>query len=72
MISLMGAIPFGGLLIAFIIVLCRRKIRDWYLRWSMGVFIAAMGLRVAMSSLLMLVDVMQYKTTGDQKHHALV
>ena len=55
-ISLGGAVPFGGLLIAFIIVLCRRKIEDFYLRWSLWVLFAAMGLRTVLSLILVVIN----------------
>lgn len=51
-ISISSAIPFGGLFIALIIVVSRRKIEDFYLRWSLWVLFAAMGMRIAMSSIL--------------------
>ena len=51
-ISLFGAVPFGILLISFIIVWWRRKIEDYYLKWSIGVFIAAMAMRVIMSLIM--------------------
>ena len=48
-ISLFGAIPFSLLLCALVVVISTRKIEDFFLRWSMGVLVAAVGLRVAMS-----------------------
>ena len=51
-ISISSAIPFSGIFIALIIVVCRRKIEDFYLRWSLWVLFAAMGLRIVMSSIL--------------------
>ena len=51
-ISLFGAIPFAILLFAFIILLFRRKIEDYYLKWTMLIFIVATSLRILMSTIL--------------------
>ena len=48
-IAIIGTLPFAILLLSFLIVLCRRKIEDYYLRWSIITFIVAMALRVGMS-----------------------
>ena len=48
-IALFGAIPFFLLLLVMLFTICKRKIEDYYLRWSIGVLIAAMALRIAFS-----------------------
>lgn len=49
---MVGAIPFSVLLLSFIIVWIRRKIDDYFLKWTIAIFIAAMALRVGMSVIL--------------------
>jgi len=47
-VSLAAIVPFTGSMVAFIIILCRRQFKDYFLKWSVGMLIAGMGFRVAM------------------------
>ena len=54
-IAAFGAIPFAGLLLTFVIVWCRRKIEDYYLKWSIITFVAFMVLRVVSSGIIIII-----------------
>ena len=63
-IALFGAIPFFVLLLVMLFTICKRKIEDYYLRWSIGVLIAAMALRIVFSFIALLL--MTYMSINNQ------
>ena len=67
-IAMIGTLPFAILLFSFLIVLCRRKIEDYYLRWSIITFIVAMALRVGMSFIVIAI----YASDNDKDSESIV
>ena len=57
MIVACGMLPYLILLVSFLIVLCARKIEDFYLRRSIGFMIAAMALRICMCLIVVIIFV---------------
>ena len=53
--------PFCGLLIAFIIVFCTRKIEDYFLRISIFFLVASMTLRIFMCLVLIICMIVNAK-----------
>ena len=51
-IAAFGVLPFIVLLIIYIVILCRRKIEDYYLKWCSWILMAAINLRIFMSSIV--------------------
>ena len=51
-IAVSGIVPFWALLITFIVILCKRKIEDYYLRWCAILLLTTIILRILMSSIV--------------------
>ena len=66
-IETVAFVPFSILLIAFCILLCFRRIEDYYLRRSLGFLIASMSLRVAMFVIILMVLVI-----GEEKQQNFI
>ena len=62
--SLAAVLPFTGTMIAFIIILCRRRLADFFLKWSASVLVIGMAFRIAM--FIITVYVYDYASTSDQ------
>lgn len=63
-----AGIPFTCLLIAFCILLCYRKVEDYYLGKSIGFFILAMVLRICMCTIM---GVILFNSEQKQEKHSL-
>ena len=50
-IASIGLIPFVTLFITFIVILCKRKIEDFYLKWLIIILFASILLRILMSGI---------------------
>lgn len=50
-IAWIGLIPFVTLFITFIVILCKRKIEDFYLKWLIIILFASLLLRILMSGI---------------------
>ena len=51
-IAVSGIVPFCALLITFIVILCKRKIEDYYLRWCAIILLNTIILRILMSTIV--------------------
>ena len=67
--SLAAIFPFTGTTVAFIIIVCRRRLADSFLKWSAGVLVVGMAFRVAM--FIITVSVYKYAVTSDESYHGL-
>ena len=45
-IALVASVPFSCLLIGFVIILCKRKVEDFYLKWCAIIIMMSMAVRV--------------------------
>ena len=67
--SLAAIIPFTGTMVAFIIIICRRKLADYFLQWAAIVLVVGMAFRVAM--FIITVSVYSYAASSDETYEVL-
>ena len=65
-------IPFLFLLLVYIVILCRRKISDYYLRWCMWLLMITICLRVSMSSIVSIIYYVSYEIDDSEAEMRLI
>ena len=66
MIGAYAFVPFSIVFIVFLIVLCLRKIKDYYLKHSIVFYIIAMGMRVLLCVMLVTILLMSNEREANQ------
>ena len=71
-IAAIALIPFLVLLIVYIVILCRRKISDYYLRQCMWLLMTTICLRVGMSSIVAVIYKISYEKDDNEAEMRLI
>ena len=69
-IALVASIPFSCLLIGFVIILCKRKVEDFYLKWCAIIIMMSMAVRVTICFIAGTLYMQNAKATTDKSENS--